>query len=84
MTRCLDEAKLQGYFDGELPIDQVEFVPCRPALDIKVGAEPQGMHRLAHDVLDRLQAAEIDDRNHLSGEVRKNCGPRWTEPLAAP
>jgi osmotically-inducible protein OsmY len=26
MTRCLDEAKLQSYFDGELPIEQMESV----------------------------------------------------------
>ena len=26
MTRCLDEAKLQSYFDGELPIDMMESV----------------------------------------------------------
>jgi len=26
MTRCLDEAKLQCYFDGELPIEQMESV----------------------------------------------------------
>ena len=26
MTRCLDEAKLQSYFDGELAIDQMESV----------------------------------------------------------
>lgn len=26
MTRCLDEAKLQGYFDGELPLEQMESV----------------------------------------------------------
>jgi hypothetical protein len=26
MTRCLDEGKLQSYFDGELPIDMMESV----------------------------------------------------------
>src|ERR1043165_1335596 len=26
MTRCLDEAKLQSYFDGELPIETMESV----------------------------------------------------------
>ena len=26
MTRCLDEARLQSYFDGELPIDMMESV----------------------------------------------------------
>jgi len=26
MTRCLDEAKLQSYFDGELPLDMMESV----------------------------------------------------------
>src|ERR1043165_5229127 len=26
MTRCLDETKLQSYFDGELPIEQMESV----------------------------------------------------------
>src|SRR5215216_2395184 len=26
MTRCLDEAKLQSYFDGELSIDAMESV----------------------------------------------------------
>src|SRR3569832_1562616 len=26
MTRCLDEGKLQSYFDGELPLEQLESV----------------------------------------------------------
>ena len=26
MTRCVDEVKLQSYFDGELPLEQLESV----------------------------------------------------------
>src|SRR6185503_5168069 len=31
MTRCLDEAKLQCYFDGELPLEMMESVTAHLA-----------------------------------------------------
>src|SRR5579863_9906169 len=37
----------------ERPVEQLEFVPCRPARDVQIGAEAQGMNRLADDAFDR-------------------------------
>src|SRR5947209_18514674 len=45
--------------NGERSVEQIEFVPGRPALNIKVGAEAQGMDRRTHHVLDGADAGEI-------------------------
>src|SRR5229473_300363 len=57
--------------NAERPVEQLGLVPCRPAADIEVGAESQGVNRLANDILDRGDAAEIDDRDDLPGDIRK-------------
>ena len=57
--------------DRERPVEQVELMPGRPALDIEVGAEAQRMDGVADHVLDGAEAGEIDDRDHLAGDVRK-------------
>ncbi len=57
--------------DGEGLVEQVEFVPCRPAADIEVGAEAQRVNRLADHALDRSYAAEIDDGDDFPGDIRK-------------
>src|SRR5947208_319592 len=54
------------------------------ALRREVGAEAQGMDRLPDHVLDRLEAAEIDDRNNLAGDVGKpvaGAGENFWRPL---
>ena len=38
MTRCLDESKLQGYFDGELSLEQMESVTSHLASCITCAA----------------------------------------------
>src|ERR1051325_2689728 len=38
MTRCLDEAKLQSYFDGELSIDMMESVTSHLAACVTCAA----------------------------------------------
>src|SRR6185436_7709233 len=57
--------------DRKRPVEEVEFVPGRPTLDIEVGAEAKGMDRRAHHVLDGADAAEIDDGDDLAGDIRK-------------
>src|ERR1700754_4273875 len=52
-------------------IEQFEFVPGRPALDIEVGAEAKGVDRRPDHVLDGADAGEIDDGNDLAVDVRK-------------
>ncbi len=56
---------------ASVAVEQVEFVPGRPALDIEVGAEAQRMDRRADHVLDGADAGEIDDRDDLAGDVGK-------------
>ena len=57
--------------DRQRLVDEVEFVPGRPALDIEVGAEAKRMDRRAHHVLDGADAGEIDDGDDLAGDIRK-------------
>src|SRR5262249_23629671 len=57
--------------DRKRPVEQVEFVPRRPALDIEIGAEAQRMNRRADHVLDSADAGEVDDGNDLAGDVGK-------------
>ena len=57
--------------DRQRAVEQLEFVPGRPALDIEVGAEAQGMDGLPDHVLDGAEACQIDDRDDLAGDVRK-------------
>ena len=57
--------------DRQRVVEEVEFVPGRPALDIEVGAEAKRMDRRAHHVLDGADAGEIDDGDDLAGDVRK-------------
>jgi len=42
--------------DGERLVEQVEFVPGRPAADIQIGAKSQRMDLLVDDVFDRPNA----------------------------
>ena len=57
--------------DRKRLVEEVEFVPGRPALDIEVGAEAKRMDRRAHHVLDGADAGEIDDGDDLAGDIRK-------------
>src|SRR5260370_5183878 len=57
--------------NGERLVEQFEFVPSRPAADVQIGAKAQRMNRLTDDLLDGGDAAEIDDRDDLAGEIRK-------------
>src|SRR5258705_3812470 len=57
--------------DRERLVDEIELMPGWPTLDIKVGAEAQGMNGVVDQVLDGAQACKIDDRNYLFGDIRK-------------
>src|SRR5882762_7599648 len=57
--------------NGERLVEQLEFVPCRPAADVQISAKAQRMNRLTDDLLDGGDAAEIDDRDDLPGDIRK-------------
>ena len=52
--------------DGEDLAEQFELAPGRPAADVQVGAEAQRMNRQADDVLDCVDAAQIDDGDDLA------------------
>src|ERR1043165_8283730 len=59
MTRCLDEAKLQSYFDGELPIEQMESVTSHLASCTNCAATARELEEESALVMNAL-AAEFD------------------------
>src|SRR4029079_10544064 len=59
MTRCLDEAKLQCYFDGELPIEQMESVTSHLASCATCAAAARELEEESALVMNAL-AAELE------------------------
>lgn len=59
MTRCLDEVKLQSYFDGELPIEQMESVTSHLASCTVCAAAARELEEESALVMNAL-AAEFD------------------------
>src|SRR5947209_9513080 len=73
-----------GTADRERLAEQIELAPGRPAAHIEIGAETQRMHRPPDDSFDLLQRPEIDDRDHLLGDVGKavaRTGQDFRRPL---
>lgn len=59
MTRCLDEAKLQSYFDGELPINMMESVTSHLASCVTCAAAARELEEESAFVMSAL-AAEFE------------------------
>jgi len=59
MTRCLDEVKLQSYFDGELPIEQMESVTSHLASCATCAAAARELEEESALVMNAL-AAEFE------------------------
>ena len=59
MTRCLDEAKLQSYFDGELSLDLMESVTSHLASCVTCAAAARELEEESAFVMSAL-AAEIE------------------------
>jgi len=59
MTRCLDEAKLQSYFDGELPLEQMESVTSHLASCANCAAAARELEEESALVMNAL-AAEFE------------------------
>jgi putative zinc finger protein len=59
MTRCLDEAKLQSYFDGELPIEQMESVTSHLASCVTCAAAARELEEESALLMSAL-AAEFE------------------------
>jgi anti-sigma factor RsiW len=59
MTRCLDEGKLQSYFDGELPIDMMESVTSHLASCVTCAAAARELEEESALVMSAL-AAEFE------------------------
>ena len=54
MTRCLDEGKLQSYFDGELPIEMMESVTSHLASCVTCAAAARDMEEESAFVISAL------------------------------
>src|SRR5215510_3533409 len=59
MTRCLDDTKLQSYFDGELPIEQMESVTSHLASCANCAAAARELEEESALVMSAL-AAEFE------------------------
>ena len=59
MTRCLDEGKLQSYFDGELPIEMMENVTSHLASCVTCAAAARELEEESAFVMSAL-AAELE------------------------
>ena len=59
MTRCLDEGKLQSYFDGELPLEQLESVTSHLASCVTCAAMARELEEESALVMNAL-AAEFE------------------------
>src|SRR6185295_8108915 len=59
MTRCLDEGKLQSYFDGELPIEMMENVTSHLASCVTCAAAARELEEESAFVMSAL-AAEFE------------------------
>ena len=59
MTRCLDETKLQSYFDGELPIEMMESVTSHLASCVTCAAAARELEEESALVMSAL-AAEFE------------------------
>jgi hypothetical protein len=59
MIRCLDEGKLQSYFDGELPLEQLESVTSHLASCVTCAAMARELEEESALVMNAL-AAEFD------------------------
>ena len=59
MTRCLDEIKLQSYFDGELPLEQMESVTSHLASCATCAAAARELEEESALVMNAL-AAEFE------------------------
>ena len=56
MTRCLDEGKLQAYFDGELPIEMMESVTSHLASCVTCAAAARELEEESAFVMSALSA----------------------------
>lgn len=56
MTRCLDEAKLQGYFDGELSIEMMESVTSHLAVCVTCAAAAREVEQESAFLMEALSA----------------------------
>src|SRR5678815_5630819 len=59
MTRCLDEVKLQSYYDGELPLEQMESVTLHLASCVTCAAAARELEEESALVMNAL-AAEFE------------------------
>src|SRR5258708_2573642 len=67
----LDDSRTRLRTDRDVLAEQVEFAPCRPTFHIEVAAKPQWIDRTPNHALDGRDRGEVDDGNHLLGDVRK-------------
>ena len=74
MTRCLDEGKLQSYFDGELPIEMMESVTSHLASCVTCAAAARELEEESAFVISAL-ATEFEASVRLACMVQVNYSP---------
>src|SRR5262249_39800272 len=68
---ALDDLQPRSPADRQGLIEKTEFVPCGPAGDIQVASKAQRINRRPSGVFHGRDRGEVDDRNDLSGHIRK-------------
>jgi len=77
MIRCLDEGKLQSYFDGELSIEMMESVTSHLASCVTCAAAARELEEESAFVMSAL-AAEIESDRRSPGLHGNSPGHSWT------
>src|SRR5215831_14532967 len=68
---ALDDSRTRLRTDYDVLAEKVEFAPGRPTFHVEVTAKPQWIDRAPNHAFDGGDRGEVDDRNHLLGDVGK-------------
>src|SRR5258706_2103743 len=68
---ALDDSRTGLRADRDVLAEKVEFAQGRPTFHIEVAAKPQWIDRTPNHAFDGGDRGEVDDGNHLLGDVRK-------------
>ena len=77
MTRCLDEGKLQSYFDGELSIEMMESVTSHLASCVTCAAAARELEEESALLTSALEHSELSVTQVWQSSWRLQRSPVW-------
>src|SRR5712671_6153028 len=75
-AHALDDSRTCLRTDCDFLAEKVEFAPGRPTFHIEIAAKSQWIDRTPNKAFDGADRGEVDDGNHLLGDVRKAMARR--------